>query len=114
MEIENEINSTKQEKNTLPSKANSSINSDPLPEMDIKKLLDELVEEQSNPMTSNAQLKRLLNTNFISPYEVLMISIESTDEEIKKQYRQLSLLVHPDKCSDSRAADAFHSMYKLK
>lgn len=78
--------------------------------MDIKKLLDELSAEQSNPMTANAQLKRLLNTNFVTPYEVLMINIESTDEEIKKQYRQISLLIHPDKCNDVRAADAFHGI----
>ncbi len=81
---------------------------EPLPEMDIKKLLDELTAEQSNPMTSSTQLKRLINTNFISPYEVLMISVEATEEEIKRQYRQLSLIVHPDKCNDSKAADAFH------
>jgi DnaJ family protein C protein 8 len=115
MEIENEINSSKQEKGNNPNssgtKTNSSINAEHLPEMDIKKLLEELVSEQTNPMTSNAQLKRLLNTNFISPYEVLIISIESTEEEIKKQYRQLSLLVHPDKCQDPRAADAFHSIF---
>ncbi len=62
-------------------------------------------------MTSNYQLKRLLNTNFISPYEVLMLSPESVEEEIKRQYRQLSLLIHPDKCSDPKASDAFHSNY---
>ena len=34
--------------------------------------------------------------------------VRPTELEIKKQYRQLSLLVHPDKNQDERAADAFH------
>jgi DnaJ family protein C protein 8 len=80
----------------------------PIVDFDIKKLLEEITNDETNPMTPSAQLKRLLNTNFISPYEVLLLNPESTDEEIKKQYRQLSLLIHPDKCSDPKASDAFH------
>ena len=82
-------------------------------EFDIKKLLEEIKTDECNPMTSNAQLKRLINTNFVSPYEVLILNPEATEEEIKKQYRQLSLLVHPDKCSDTKASDAFHGKYIL-
>jgi DnaJ-domain-containing protein 1 len=81
-------------------------------EFDVKKLLEEIQSEQQNPMTSNVQLKRLMSTNFISPYEVLMLNTEATDEEIKKQYRQMSLLVHPDKCNDDKAPDAFHGKIK--
>ncbi len=80
-------------------------------EFDINKFMQELTSDASNQMTSQAQLKRLLNTDFISPYEALLLSTEATDEEIKRQYRQLSILVHPDKCNDSRAADAFHSKF---
>ena len=80
-----------------------------LAEAELKKFLEDLKNEQKN--TPLAQLKRLLNTNFVSPYEVMMLGPEATDEEIKKQYRQLSLLVHPDKNQDERAADAFHGIY---
>ena len=83
-------------------------------EFDVKKLIEELQSEQANPMTSTVQIKRLLNTNFISPYEVLILNPEASEEEIKKQYRQLSLLVHPDKCNDTRAPDAFHGKFCLK
>jgi len=75
-------------------------------EIELKKFMEELKNEHKN--TPSSQLKRLLNTNFVSPYEVLTLGQEATDEEIKKQYRQLSLLVHPDKNQDERAADAFH------
>jgi len=33
-------------------------------------------------------------------------------EDIKKVYRKLTLVVHPDKCSDERAADAFGKIDK--
>ena len=78
-------------------------------EKELKNLMSELNNMNSNPMTSQAQLKRLLSTNFVNPYEILMILPDATEEEIRKQYKTLSLLVHPDKCGhDPRAADAFH------
>ena len=33
------------------------------------------------------------------------------DDSAKRQFRQLSLLVHPDKCSDPTAAAAFQALY---
>ncbi len=125
--MESSLNTNNSTNNNNPSNSsnnNSSNNPTQLPllptdsklpeqsqiEFDIKKILDEIKNEQSNMMTSAGQLKRLLNTNFLTPYEVLMINHDSTDEEIKKQYRQLSMLVHPDKCQDTKASDAFHTL----
>jgi len=102
-----DANPNKNSENSVPS--NKPINQEERErhaESELKKFLEELKNEQKN--TPLAQLKRLLNTNFSSPYEVLMLGPEATDEEIKKQYRQLSLVVHPDKNQDSRASDAFH------
>lgn len=99
--------------NTNNPNSNSNVNKpftqeerEKLAEAELKKFLDEMKTEQKN--TPSSQLRRLLNTNFVSPYEVMMLGPEASDEEIKKQYRQLSLLVHPDKNQDDRAADAFH------
>ena len=44
---------------------------------------------------------------FINPYEVLEIGYEASEVEIKKKYRMLSMLVHPDKNKHERAAEAF-------
>lgn len=52
---------------------------------------------------------------FRNPYDVLLLDISATEEEIKKQYRQFSLICHPDRCKDERAKDAFfvvESAYK--
>jgi len=82
-----------------------------LAELEIKTLLEEMKAGQ--PMTAESHIKRLLNTNFISPYEVLNLSNEVTEEEVKRQFRQLTILLHPDKCSDPNATQAFHGIFKF-
>uniref|UniRef100_A0A2K5JQ52 DnaJ homolog subfamily C member 8 n=1 Tax=Colobus angolensis palliatus TaxID=336983 RepID=A0A2K5JQ52_COLAP len=54
----------------------------------------------------------------LNPFEVLQIDPEVTDEETKKRFRQLPILVHPDKNQDDadRAQKAFEAVdkaYKL-
>ena len=39
------------------------------------------------------------NEEEVNPYELLGISIEATEQEIKTAYRQRSLKVHPDRVS---------------
>jgi len=57
-------------------------------EKEYKKLLNELHESSSaGQMTSQAQIKRLLGTNYINPYDVLMLTGVATEEEVRKQYK---------------------------
>eukprot|EP00743_Colponemidia_sp_Colp-15_P002831 GILK01003063.1.p1 GENE.GILK01003063.1~~GILK01003063.1.p1 ORF type:complete len:263 (-),score=64.42 GILK01003063.1:48-797(-) len=59
--------------------------------------------------TAESQIPRLLDLKDMkNPYEILILSFDATADDIKKQYRKLSILVHPDKCRDERAPDAFH------
>lgn len=84
-------------------------------EKGFKEFFEEFKENDQNKNTSEYHLTRILNTKFINPFEVLQLSPEATDDEIKKQYRTLSLLLHPDKCMNEKASDAFHileSSYK--
>jgi DnaJ family protein B protein 12 len=37
----------------------------------------------------------------------LSLTKSATDAELKKNYRKLALLVHPDKCQAPNATDAF-------
>ena len=46
-------------------------------------------------------------------YDILGVPKTSTAEEIKKAYRKLALLKHPDKCpGDEKAADNFQQLQK--
>lgn len=69
-------------------------------------------------MTSEQQINRLLragSTYFnLNPFEVLQVEPELTVDQIKKKYRSLSFLVHPDKNQDNqeRAQLAFEAVNK--
>lgn len=69
-------------------------------------------------LTSEQQIARLLRPGSsylnLNPYEVLQIGIEAPVEEIRKKYKKLSILVHPDKNSDDkeRAEKAFEIVNK--
>ncbi|KAM9497087.1 dnaJ homolog subfamily C member 8 [Clarias gariepinus] len=80
------------------------------------------IEKRDSVLTSKQQIDRLLrpgSTYFnLNPFEVLQIDPEATDEELKKRFRALSILVHPDKNQDDadRAQQAFEAVdkaYKL-
>jgi DnaJ family protein C protein 8 len=53
------------------------------------------------------EVNRVLWAFKLNPYEKLNLRFDATLDEAKRQYRKLSLLVHPDKCSHPQAAAAF-------
>ncbi|PWA15210.1 hypothetical protein CCH79_00008659 [Gambusia affinis] len=80
------------------------------------------IEKRDSVLTSKQQIDRLLRPGSsyfnLNPFEVLQIDPEATDEELKKRFRALSILVHPDKNQDDpeRAQKAFEVVdksYKL-
>ncbi|XP_051526734.1 dnaJ homolog subfamily C member 8 [Myxocyprinus asiaticus] len=76
------------------------------------------IEKRDSVLTSKQQIDRLLRPGAsyfnLNPFEVLQIDPEATDEELKKRFRQLSILVHPDKNQDDvdRAQLAFEAVDK--
>ncbi|XP_003744264.1 dnaJ homolog subfamily C member 8 [Galendromus occidentalis] len=76
------------------------------------------IEEKDSKMTSGTQIDRLLRpgaTYFnLNPFEVLQIDTGASLEDIKKRYRQLSILLHPDKNPNDqeRAQQAFDIVKK--
>ncbi|XP_048848560.1 dnaJ homolog subfamily C member 8-like [Brienomyrus brachyistius] len=76
------------------------------------------IEKRDSVFTPKQQIERLLRPGAsyfnLNPFEVLQIDPDATDEEIKKRFRQLSFLVHPDKNQDDadRAQKAFEAVDK--
>ena len=66
------------------------------------------LSKEDNKFTQDYQMQRLLSTTFVNPYDILEVGAEASEEEIKKKFRMLSILVHPDKCRHEKASDAFH------
>ncbi|GLG94795.1 hypothetical protein R5R35_014822 [Gryllus longicercus] len=76
------------------------------------------IEKRDSVLTPKQQIDRLLrpgSTYFnLNPYEVLQIDSDATLEEVKKKYKRLSILVHPDKNPDDpeRSQQAFEIINK--
>lgn len=71
------------------------------------------IEKRDSVLTPKQQIERLLrpgSTYFnLNPFEVLNVDPDTSLDDIKKNYRRLSILVHPDKNQDDsdRAQQAF-------
>ncbi|KAM8841124.1 dnaJ homolog subfamily C member 8 isoform 1-T1 [Spinachia spinachia] len=94
------------------------------------------IEKRDSVLTSKQQIERLLrpgssyfnlnpfeikvnkSNNVQNNFQVLQIDPEATDDELKKRFRALSILVHPDKNQDDqirsqKAFEAVDKAYKL-
>uniref|UniRef100_A0A3B0N059 Molecular chaperone, possible n=1 Tax=Theileria annulata TaxID=5874 RepID=A0A3B0N059_THEAN len=58
-------------------------------------------------LDSNSLILRLTSQSFSSPYQVLQLKPDATEDDIKRRYYKLSLLIHPDKCNHEKAPQAF-------
>jgi len=80
------------------------------------------IEKRDSVLTGPQQIERLTrpgSTYFnLNPYEVLQLPTSAKEEDLKKQYRKLSFLVHPDKNPEDKekaqkAFEAVNNAYKL-
>ncbi|XP_059473017.1 dnaJ homolog subfamily C member 8 [Neocloeon triangulifer] len=71
------------------------------------------IEKRDSVLTSAQQIERLMRPGSsyfnLNPFEVLQVDPETSLDDIKKKYKRLSILVHPDKNQDDaeRAQEAF-------
>jgi len=76
------------------------------------------IEEADKVLTSDQQIARLNRPGSkyfnLNPFDVLQVSHETSNEEVRKKYRKLSILVHPDKNPEDkeRAQKAFDAVKK--
>ncbi|KAL8129973.1 hypothetical protein V2J09_019128 [Rumex salicifolius] len=60
------------------------------------------------------EVVRILSCFKLNPYEHLNLPFDSSIEDVKKQYRKISLMVHPDKCKHPKAQEAFGALAKAQ
>ena len=53
------------------------------------------------------EVNRILGAFKLNPFEQLGLRFDASVEDARRQYRKVSLLVHPDKCHHPLAKDAF-------
>lgn len=60
------------------------------------------------------EVLRILSCFKLNPFEHLNLPFDSSADDVKKQYRKISLMVHPDKCKHPKAKDAFGALAKAQ
>jgi DnaJ homolog subfamily C member 8 len=65
---------------------------------------------KAKTLKADVEIDRLTNEKFYNPYDVLQLDSAATEDEIKKQYKTFAMVLHPDKCKDPRAKDAWHAV----
>ncbi|CAJ1976825.1 unnamed protein product [Sphenostylis stenocarpa] len=68
--------------------------------------------ESANEAERFEEVTRIMEVEADSPYDVLGVNHNMSNENVKKRYWKISLLVHPDKCSHPQAHQAFIKLNK--
>ncbi|KAI5069486.1 hypothetical protein GOP47_0015787 [Adiantum capillus-veneris] len=76
-------------------------------------LLKEFFADVSEVERDNEVL-RVLSCFKLNPLEHLNLDFNSSPEDVKRQYRKISLLIHPDKCKHPKAKEAFAALAKAQ
>ncbi|KAM3500990.1 hypothetical protein MY10362_005916 [Beauveria mimosiformis] len=78
-----------------------------------KAALDAL-EAEAKEWDKDAEIDRILRAFRLDAYAVLDLQPGVPESDIKMTYRKKSLLIHPDKCKNPRAPDAFDRLKKAQ
>ncbi|PIN10897.1 hypothetical protein CDL12_16499 [Handroanthus impetiginosus] len=68
--------------------------------------------ESANEAERFEEVTRIIGAEEDSPYDILGVNKNMSDQNMKKRYWKLSLMVHPDKCSHPQAQQAFVKLNK--
>ncbi|KAK4441344.1 DnaJsubfamily C member 8 [Sesamum alatum] len=80
---------------------------------DDDQLLKQFFAEVSEVERDN-EVSRILSCFKLNAFEYLNLPFDSSVDDVKRQYRKLSLLVHPDKCKHPQAKEAFGALAKAQ
>ena len=68
--------------------------------------------QNDKKFTKDSQMERLTTKTYFNPYDVLELGAEASEVEIKKKFKMLSILVHPDKNKHEQAGHVFNIVGK--
>ena len=84
--------------------------------LNVDSLLSEWTKEEDIEIKitdkQERMIQRILGTNPTDFYSILELDKSCSETEIKKAYRKMALHLHPDKCPDPRAQEAFLKVSK--
>ncbi|KAK1282998.1 hypothetical protein QJS10_CPB22g01308 [Acorus calamus] len=60
------------------------------------------------------EVLRIMSCFKLNPFEHLNLPLNSAIDDVRKQYKKLSLMVHPDKCKHPQANEAFQALAKAQ
>ncbi|KAK1306251.1 hypothetical protein QJS10_CPA10g00233 [Acorus calamus] len=60
------------------------------------------------------EVLRIMSCFKLNPFEHLNLPFNSAIDDVRKQYKKLSLMVHPDKCKHPQANEAFQALAKAQ
>ncbi|CDZ96559.1 Predicted molecular chaperone (DnaJ superfamily) [Phaffia rhodozyma] len=73
----------------------------------------EIAVEASN-FIKELEVERVMKSFKLNPFDVLDLPFNATENDVKKQYRKKSLLIHPDKFKHERGVEAFDWLKKAE
>ncbi|KAH7054571.1 hypothetical protein B0J12DRAFT_658171 [Macrophomina phaseolina] len=74
----------------------------------------ELLEKEAKEFDKDSEIDRICNAFKLDAYAVLGLKPGVPESDIKKIFRAKSLLIHPDKTTNTRAPDAFDRLKKAQ
>lgn len=103
-----EVEEAAREESRRQTEAGSSKGETKLSDEEERKLQEFLAEVSAGER--DREVERVLGSFKLNPYEHLDLNLDAGDEEVRRAYRKLSLMVHPDKCSHPNARKAFEAL----
>ncbi|KAF7336711.1 J domain-containing protein spf31 [Mycena venus] len=94
--------------------SSASSSKPPPPTSETEAEIDRLLSREASALQREIEVERILKAFKLNPFDILDIDESSTSEEIKKRYKQLSLVIHPDKTPHPRAPEAFDLLKKAE